>query len=333
MPPKPLVVALSNYDETVPENYIGIYSLFSDKKYALPGYEESWCIGEKPLSKMRRETYKAVKKRFDKCGADNFAKFWNGNVDAINDIGLNRFARLNVFEELATAMMCFENTVPNKTNNGKRKIISWGIRIDLYRNYYRSHLESVRTGNPPKKVSLYDAKKKRRGNICRFPQIKFEFMENGQNRVVRVDDNAVYEQFCHWCKVKKISKKSGLYQAMKLIMEQYPSAEVKDLAHYEKKCDLDYCEIVVPEVSTESDVSVQFRMSRELHDQVMRIIQRYNSDIENIGQPPMTLEKYMIQAAELLNIKSPLKYSNPKLEKEYREAKEAERYNKIVSEL
>ena len=329
----PMKMVLSQKDETVPEDYIPLYSLLSESKYALPTCKDNWCVGEKRLRRMRTDTYKEVKKRYDLCGSKDFARFWNGNLDAINSLGINLFARLGTFQELATAMICFQSTEVSKYSGDKRKVISWGIKDSLYRQYYRSHLEAARTGEPPKEVSLYDAKKKRIGNLSRNPEAKISIMDGGKKRVITLDKNAVYSQFEHWCKLRKLDKRTGLYQAMRLIMEKYPEPDLGELSAYERKCDLDYCEVVIPKVTTEDRVVVKFKMPRNMHVQMSQIIQRYNLDSENIGKPKMTVEKYMIQATNLLNQKSPLKYSNPSLYKKYQEAKEAEMYNERISKL
>lgn len=322
-------------DETVDDGFIPIYELFSDSKYALPTIgKDKWCINENKLRRMRLETYREIKKRCELCGATSYAKFWNGNLDSINELGLNKFAYVAGFGELANIMLCFEKKVKNQNNDKYRRLVSWGIRKSTYREYYMSQREALETGNPPKEVRLYEAKKKRAGNVFKQAIRNLEFKEDGKEYTLHVNENAVYRQFEHWCKIKGIEKKNGIYQAMRLIMEEEPvtSGELKELGAYERKCDLDYSEILIPETTGKKYIEIRCSIPKSVHTKMKEIIKRHNSDIDNIGKPCMTVDKYLTQSVELLNQKAPLKYSNPELYEKYIEAKEAQEYNKMVAE-
>lgn len=321
---------LSEKDEYVPEGYIGIYELFSDRKYSLPDVEpEKWCIGEKKLHQMRMEAFHAVKKRLEMCKASDYARFWNGNLDAINAIGINPFGNLLCFKELSTAMICFQQTVENKSNKNKRKIISFGIKDSIYREYYKERKRALLYGVEPEPVNLFDSHKKRTGNVFKLPQAVFAFdTEESGKQMMRVKKNALYNMFEFWCKAKGIQKIDGLYQAMQLLMQTFPVKGMKDIGAYERKCDLDYVEVLVPEQTVEESVSTTVWIPKTVHMKMRQIIENHNLDKANIGKPPMNNEKFIIQAVDMLNRKSPLKYSDPKAYKEYLKAKATQERNK-----
>ncbi len=323
--------ALSEKDEYVADGYIGIYELFRNPRYALPGCDPAkWCIGKDELSKMRYETYREVKKRFDMCKASDYSRFWNGHVDAINSLGLNRFANLLFFKEIATAMVCFQDTVKNKGNDNKRRFVSFGIKDSIYREYYKSQREALRTGSKPVPVNLFDSHKKRTGNIFKLPKATLAFdTEDSGKQMLKISQNAVFNMFEFWCKAKGVNKTDGIYQAMRLLIETYPVTELKELGAYVRKCDLDYVEVVVPETISES-VKANLYIPKGVHDQMRKIIDNYNADPDNIGKPTMTIPKYVNNAILRLNQNSPLRYSDPEKYKEYVKAKQAEEYNKEV---
>ena len=113
-------------------------------------------------------------------------------------------------------------------------------------------------------------------------------------------------------------------------MLNYPAPDLKELGAYERKCDLEYSEIIVPDVTPNEKIEVRVSMPKNIHKLMSEIIRRFNIDTENIGKPNLTIEKYVIQAVDRLNQQSNLKYSNPQLYKEYMQAKQAEKYNEAV---
>ena len=328
-------IDLSLKDEVVPKDYISIYKIFTEEKYALPNCEKGqWCMGEETLRKTRYKIFNEVKERFEFCKAQNFSKFWNGNLDAFNDLGINIFATYPLFSELAGAMICFEKNEKNKTNGKVRKLIGWGIKDSLYREYYKAQLESIETGNPPREVCLYDPKKKRVGNVYKQRQDKIKFTENGETRLITLDKNAIFCQFEHWCKLKGLKKQEGMYQAMLYIMANYPADNLKELGAYERKCeDLNYTEVLVPERTNEDNIVVMSRLPKREHKLMSNIIHRYNADVENSCKPRLSIDKYIVNAVHQLNLNMPLRYSDPKRYKDWLDAKEAQEYNKKVSEL
>ena len=327
--------ALTYRDETVPKGYIPIHAIFTQKKYALPGVDpERWCIPEKRLRYMRLSTYHEVKTRFELCKAEDYAKFWNGNLDAINDIGINHFANLTYFREIAAAMVCFQSTEKNRTNKNSRKMISWGIKDSIYRNYYKAQRDAIENGTEPKKVSLYDEHKGRCGNIFKMPSHRFCFeSEVGNKQIVKVRKNAQFYQFEFWCKANGVSKSDGIYQAMAELIANHPVKDLKELGAYEKKCDLDYSEILIPDTTPNESVSTTVWVPKKIHMKMREIIEQFNLDVNNIGKPRMTIPTYVTQAIDELNKRSPLRYSDPKMYEKIKQAEEAKQYNEIMSEM
>lgn len=322
---------LTMRDENVPEGYIPIYNLFTEKKYALPGCEEFWCIGEERLKRMRFDAYHEVKKRFELCKAVNYAKFWNGNLDAINDLGINPFGNLLHFKELASVMICFQTTEENKVSGKKRKMISWGISDKIYREYYRAQREAAKTSEPAKPVRLYDQHKKRTGNMFKLPRVKILFdTEHGDKQVVKLRRNALYNQFEFWCAANRLTKSEGIYQAIGLLIEQYPVEGLEELGAYERKCDLDYSEVLIPDTTPENSVSTTVWIPKKVHMKMREIIDRWNKDPENIGSKQMAIPAYVTQAVDELNKRAPLRYSDPEAYQEHLKAIRAEEYNKAI---
>lgn len=317
---------LTSKDEYVPEGYIGIYSIFSEPKYALPGYsQEEWCLGYKTLDEMRTKTYKDVRKRFDLSGAYNFDKFWNGNLDAINDIGLNRFVKLPCFSELATAMICFETQ--KELNNGrKRKYISFGIKRDIYARYYRSLSDALKTGELPKKVNLYDRKKRHTGELFNTPTAQINFDGN----VVSLSKNELFLMFEQWCKIKRKKKKQALYEAMELLMKKDPVDGLDDVKLFERDIDIRNREVVL-NLAKDEENTYMIKVPEQISKDMQAIISRYNQDPENCAKEKLTTSTYAAQAIAAYNKRIPLKYLDPIAYREYLEIKEAQRYNENIT--
>lgn len=322
-----LPIILSKLDE-VPDDYIGITDLFTNEVYVPPQYtKEKWCLDIKTLQRLRNETFREVKKRFDLCNANSYARFWNGNIEAINDIGINRFLDIECFTDLVSAVICFEKTTTAPRTLEKRKLISFGIRKEILREYHKNWTKALETGSLPKQTNTYDRHKKRNGNIHKECKTKVLIPdENGKTKSVTLRGNALYNQFSYWCKVKGITKQKAIYQAINLLMQKEPITELHELGAYERKCDLDFSEIVIPEKNIET-ISVLCRLPKKHYDKMREIIERFNLDLDNIGKPTLTMQNYIFQAIDLLNQKSPLKYSDPKAFREHLEAEEAKRYN------
>lgn len=330
---KRLTLLLSTKDQYVPENYIGITDLFLNPKYALPGYSsEQWCLGYKILDEYRTKTFREIKKRFQISGARSFAKYWNGNLDAINSMGLNEFAKLSCFSELATAMICFEEVVKNKNNDNRRRFVSFGIRKDIYEGYAESLREALETGQMPNKVNLFDNRKKRLNDLFMAPLTSITFKDaQGHNHAIQINKNEIFYKFERWCKIKGIQKKQGIYDAMVLMMEQNPVDGLEDVKAFTKDSGINSREVVLS-TCEKSGCFIQIKFPESITNQMRSIIRRFNSDPENkVKNKQLTTNTYITNAIAAYNKRMPLKYSDPIAYKEYLEIKKDAEYNNIIS--
>lgn len=330
---KRLTMLLSTKDQYVPENYIGITDLFLNPEYALPGYsEEQWCLGYKTLDEYRVKTFREIKKRFQISGARSFSTYWNGNLDAINSMGLNEFAKLSCFSELATAMICFEQVVKNKNNDNRRRFISFGIRKDIYEGYRESLREALEKGDLPKKANLFDNRKRRLNDLFAAPLTSITFKDkDGKNHAIQINKNEIFYKFERWCKIKGIQKKQGIYDAMVLMMEQNPVDGLEDVKAFTKNSGIDSREVVLS-TCEKSGCFMQIKFPESITNQMRSIIRRFNSDPENkVKNKQLTTNTYITNAIAAYNKRMPLKYSDPIAYKEYLEIKKEAEYNDIIS--
>lgn len=330
--PKKINTALTYKDETVGEGYIGIYELFTDPKYALPQYTaDEWVLSEKRLRELRFNTFRNVKKREELSNANSFANFWNRNLEAINSLGLNEFDKLIVFKNLGQIMMAFEKVVDNKHSQGKRRMVSFGIKLETYRKYYQMCLDAKKAGTEMGDVKLIDSKKRSGRDLIveRYMKAMVDGVE------VRVQNNALMQQFEHWRKLKNLTRAKAMLLAVECLMEKYPMAEIKDRKCYQKVTDINNEELIELIVSKEYEndggqVFVSLKIPEKLNKQVREIILRYNNDPDNITKTQLSMQTYIIQSLMLMNSKVPLKYSNYKAYQEYSDIKNIEEYNQKV---
>lgn len=326
--PKKYEYYLSKNDCVVPDDFIPVWDLFSEPKYALPGYpEDQWCIGAKALDEMRRKTYREFKKRYDMSKAISFSSYWNSHIDSINNLGINEFTKLHCFAELSSVMMCFEQTIKNKHNDNKRKYVGFGIRKTIYENYYRSIRKSVQTGTIPEPVNMHEPKKRRScsstsRNLYHF---YFESTVAGKKHAVSINKNEVFEMFSEWCRRKNRQKKDAIYEALLLLMKENPVDGLGSPKDYAKNIDIEQ-----DQTSVQNAVGLTVRkvkVEHELLEFIEDIIKRYNSDPENKAKPKLTFTMYAKQAFIAFNKKLPLKYVDPEAYQEYLKLKEETEYN------
>lgn len=324
---KKIRTIMSKKDEYVPKGYIPIYSLFFESKYRLPQYtEEEWCLSPKKLYELRHKTFVEVNKRRELANAISFADYWNGNLDNINSLGLNEFDKLFVFSELSKVMICFEKTLVSSMNN-KRKEISWGINEELYREYYRAQLNALKTGEKPQKVNLYDKHKNRKNNL--FKVLKTEVVIGDSKNKIKLEKNALFEQFQVWCSSQGITLTQGCCIAIENLLKDYPISQVKNREVYARKTELDYMEVVVTDVDdTQEFKTFNLKIPKELYMQTSQIVKRFNFDPDNITKPKLNIHNYISQAIVRQNKSISKKYSDPEAYKEYIQLKEIEKYNK-----
>lgn len=323
-------IFLSEKDEYVPDEYIGIYEIFSNPKCALPTHTpEKWCLGKTKLKELRGKTFKSVRSRFLESKASDFSRYWNSNLDAINNLGINEFFKISCFTELAQAMICFKTSIKNKTNGKKRVIISFGIKKSIYRSYYDSLEKSLETGEIPEKVNLYDRHKRRVVDIDKLPRtmIRFESEVPNQYKWVEIYKNEIFTMFEQWCKLKKKTKKQGLYEAMALLMKSQPIKEMEsDLEVYSNQIDIHTTDFV-QENSGSGDMLLKATVPKKIVSLSHEIITRYNSDPNNKAKTLLTTDLYVAQAINEFNKNIPLKYSDPIAYEEYLNIKKTQTYN------
>lgn len=328
---------LSEKDEYVPDDFVSITEIFTNPKCRLPGYTaEEWCIGHKKLKEMRDKTFYAVRKRFYESGAAQYDRYWNSNLDAINHLGLNEFAKLGCFIELAEVMICFQVSIETKYMKGsKRKYICWGIRKRLYKQYYNNLKDALENGTETPKIKLYDAKKSNRGKLesVNLPRTKAIFgWPDGTTRKIAFEENDIYYTFLQWCKFKGVERKRALYNAMIVLMRDYPVKELENLKIEKRKTDIE----MVHEISIQNNKvgckTFSMPMPEELSKQLDNIVERYNNDPNNLGKQKLYKKALVAQAIQFYVKHLPLKYTNPLMLEEYKKIKDTEAYNKKIIE-
>lgn len=327
---------LSERDEYVPNDYLSITQIFTDGQCALPGFTaDEWCIGEKALKKMRQKTFNNIKVRFKTSNAEFFNRYWNSNLDVINSLGLNEFARLSFFSELASVMIAFEERVATKTGT-KKKIISFGIKKSLYRKYYDNLKNALETSTEPYAIYLFDRKKNSRGNMaCNQVETVMRFKcADGKNRHIELTKNDVFCAFEIWCNAKGCTKKDGVYQAMQLIMREHPIAGQNETESFRKKTDLENEEIVVQYTGNERYKTLIAKIDESMAEKVKEIILRYNLDPDNLAKNnKLTQNDFLKQAIAYFIKHLPLKYTDAESYKEYMRIKQADEYNTRLMEM
>lgn len=326
---KPFDFYLSNNDEYVPERYIPISDFFLNPKYALPGYsKEEWVIGFKTLDEMRKKTFNQAKKRFLDSGANSFASFWNGNLDAINDAGINQFTKLSAFRELSGCMIAFENKIKSVHKKRNNRYISFGILIDNYEKYSDSLRNAILNGSIPEKVNLYDPHKRRLNDLFSTPTTHFDFDGKDRKSQYRITVNKIdlYYKFEMWCKLKGKTKKQGIYEAIQTLLEQNPIGSDDSKNVVVKRNEFGSLECVISSRDY-GEVTSSIKMPAYLYDVSNAIIRRFNSDPANISKKRLTMSAYVTQAVSAFNKHVPLKYADPVAYKEYISIKQTEEYN------
>ena len=313
---KQLNIYLSSKDEDVPGDYVGVYEIFSNPEYALPGYSsDEWVLGFKRLDSMRVNTFRNVKKRYLEDKANGFAAYWNSNLDAINAMRLNEFHELSAFSDLSSIMICFETIRENSKAGTKSRWVSFGVRKDQYKKYSDSLRNALNSGEMMKPVKLSDRKKRKRGTL-KFAAFYMDSSKPGIKRQVLIPKNEVYDRFVQWCGVKGISKRDAFYKAMVVLMDSDPvnieSAQARtcsDLKYFKDHMS------VLPDDKTHREY--RFTMRRDVVDYADEIIHRFNNDPENLGRKKLDRNLYVAQAIMSYNKRVPLKYSDPVAYEEY----------------
>ena len=319
---------LSERDQGVPEKYIPLTDFLSNPQYALPGYsKEEWAIGYKSLDAMRNKTFSQAKKRFELVSSNNFASFWNGNLDAINEAGINEFTKLPSMRVLGGVMIAFET----KSDNPRRKnsrYISFGISKFNYEKYVKKIKDSISEGRVVESVVLRDSHKQRSSDMFNFSLVKIEIDNPSRNtkQIVSIHKTDLYLEFEKWCKIKGKTKKQGIYEALQYLLAQNP-IEPKEMEKLISKKNIFGGYEVIIDTKNEEKTTCSVSMPTFLYDTIKAIIRRFNSDPENISKKNLTVSTLVAQALSHYIKYIPLKYVDPIAYKEYIKIKAVEEYN------
>lgn len=320
---------LSGKDEFVPEKYIPLTEIFSDGSYALPGNDpDRWCLGSVTLDNMRRATFREVKRRYELSGANTFASFWNGNLDAINQMGLNQFSKLSSFKDLAGSIICFDHIVLNSKKTHKINYVSFGIKKEIYERYYMELKHSISEGRLMKDVNTYDPKKRRLNDTFQTQKttIRFDSLDPKRPYLVAVAKNELFLRFEKWCNLNRIKKSDAIYEAIKLIMEQNPIEELEPLESFKIKSGITTNQVVFLGEKSQNKKFLS-EIPTNIYNDMCGIIRRFNLDPVNADKKRLSISTYVAQAVLAFNKSVPLKYINPELYDEYKKVKESEKYN------
>lgn len=323
---------LSKKDEFVPENYISLTDLLLNPDYALPGYsKEEWVIGYKALDSMRRKTFTQAKNIMNNLNLKSFSYFWNGNIDAINEKGMNEFYKLSSFRDLCSCMIAFEEKIVSQQNKRNNRFISFGISKTNYNKYYNNLKEAIEKGAIPKKIRLADSHKRRSSDFGFNPRVTVSFSgENSSidNKIV-IDKIDLYRNFEEWCKLKGKTKKQGIYEAIQCLLKQNPVTQKEEKDIVSVKNPFSSLELGISE-KKEGTSHTAIEIDSDVYEKSKGIIRRFNSDTDNISKKKLTFSTYVSQAVAAYNARVPLRYSDPIAYKEYLEIKEAEKYNQSI---
>lgn len=313
--------------DVVPEKYIPITEIFSNPKYKLAGYTDNeWVIGKKTIYELRRKTFYQTRKKFHEIGSKSFALFWNGNIDGINELGLNEFFKLSAFRELSSCMICFEEKIVSQINKRNNRYVSFGILKSNYEKYSESLRVAYENGDFPKPVNLYDPHKRRLNDLFNSPKVtlKIDGDKRKNQHAISIYKTDLYYRFEKWCKDNGKNKKEGLYAAMQALLKDEPTTKLENPKNTAQQFSSLESPISIRETG---EVSLCIKIPALVYDTAMAVIRRFNSDPNNISKKKLSTSLYAAQAIADFNQRVPLKYIDPIAYKEYLEIKEIEKYN------
>lgn len=292
---------LSEQDETVPDSHIGMYALFSNKK------DPAVYMSEKQRQKIRSDTFLAVKKIYDKYGSPDYADFWNYNLDAINQLGLNKFANHAKIAPVCGIIECFEQKVKTKTNGKPRNIISFGINIKRLTDYlFELKRYKLGAGPFPAPPEL-PADQKKSEEAVMFGTARLGL---GDGAGIPIAKNALYYQFVHWCTLNNVTRKQGALMALEYFIQGHPTEGLKDIEEYRVNTEFTKT-LEAPTAIEDGERKMTVKIQAPIFSVAKGIIRRYNSDIANITKETLTFDGYVNNALHLINQHMPLKYRDP----------------------
>lgn len=299
---------LSAHDEFVPDTHIGIYSLLTNPKDPAIYMSEAQC------QKLRQETFDGVVALYKKYGSPDFQIFWNYNLEVINEIGLNKFGKHTKLVPILGIIECFEEKMALKSNGKLRYVISFGVSKARLGDYLLAAKVSRQTGQPIELPKLeLNAIKTRDLILFGEARINTDYGDR-----IRVDKNAVYQQFKHWCRLNGVTLKTGATLALKYFVDNHPIEGLGDTEDYDILTEFD--QPIYARVRADTlDQIVKVKMDGNVYNHAHNIIRRYNRDIANIAKDTLTFDGYVNNAIYSFNQRMPLQYSNPDLYEQKRQ--------------
>lgn len=297
--------SLSEKDEYIPNTHIGMYSIFRNEK------NKAVYMGETQCQNMRKKTYNSVLEIFREYNSPDYADLWNYNISAINDCGLNYFITNPKIAPVGDLIECFEQE--DKVKSGHtRLVISFGINKKLLAEYFKN------PSNPPKLKP--PGNKSREAVIFGEDTIKI-----GREGKFVIERNAIYNRFCHWCKLQGVNTREGALMALQTLFRCYSIDGLNEPEYYNIVTELDRQIFTRTYNKGEEEVSVKF--SKAVLGKAQDIIARYNLDSNILTKPRMDFDTYVNNALHLLNSNMPMCYQDPDYVKEKQDTKKMEEEN------
>lgn len=288
---------LSDKDDFVPDTHIGMYQLLTNPKDPAIYMSEARC------QQLRHETFDAIHTLYKKYGSPDFQIFWNYNLEAINDLGLNKFGTHTKLLPIIGLIECFEKKMALKSNGRLRYIISFGIEKKRLVEYLKEKKLAKKTGAevPLPKLELRQPKSR---DLILFGET--HIMAGGGD--LKIDKNSVYNQFSHWCSLNGIAKKTGATMALKFFVDNHPIDGLGDTEDYDVFTEFDKPILAAKRKDSVPDETIKVKVDGTVLNKAKDIIKLYNRDVANIAKETMTLAGYTSNALHLLNQNMPLKY-------------------------
>lgn len=304
-------VRLSEKDEYVPKDYIGMYSIFRNPK------NSSVYMGEEHCQKLRNDTFEDILKLFKEYGSPSFSDLWNYNRKIITEAGMNHFLFHPKIAPIAKMIRCFE-VIKKETHKKKTLVVSFGINKDDLIEYFKTGKTKSPRRSFPKKSQ----------NIVLFGA---EDIKIDGSIILRIERSALYWQFQHWCLLNGISEDDGILMALEEVIKAYPQKSLKERREYDFPTAFD--EVIMRKPENGEPEECTFLCQGSVYALADRIIDRWNRDPDNITKKKMDFGTYCNNALLLLNKSMPLKYSNPELYAEEKEAEAFQTYSEKVHSL
>lgn len=294
--------SLSKKDEYIPKTHIGMYYILRNEK------NKAVYMGEEQCQNVRKKTYNAVLEIFRKYNSPDYADLWNYNISAINDCGLNYFITNPKLAPVADLIECFEQEDKVKSGHN-RLVISFGINKKLLSEYFSN------PNNPPKL--------KPPGNKTREAVVFGEdTIKVGKEGKFVIERNAVYNRFCHWCKLQGVDLREGALMALQTLFRCYPIDGLNETEYYNMVTELDRQIFTRNHEHGKESVTINF--SKQILGKAEDIIARYNLDPNILTNPRMDFDTYANNALHLLNSNMPMKYQDPDFFKEKEDTEKME---------